>query len=397
MKIEDILKDYPHLEMNKGWNLLQSTAMALGECVGLIDALGEFPLTPMLRDKLQSVALSRGAQATTAIEGNTLTDAEIQAILEKKELPESRQYQQKELQNAIDAMNEVGERVFNAEHSQNLLVTPKLICQFHKSIGKNLGQIFDSVPGKFRQDRRHVGRYLAPDHEAVPELVSLLCDWLKRDFNYSKGKQSIDEAIQQAIAAHVYFEWIHPFGDGNGRTGRLIEFFILLRAGFPAICAHVLANHYNNTRQEYTFHFDKARTQRNLSEFMTYSIVGLRDGLKAVMGDVQLSMFDVAWRSFIYDTFRQYKGYKKRSVFTRRRDLALAMPINKEFHLGQLVSNDINLFRQYASIGKRSLKEDMQVVVGLELAEQTTEDHFSALTGVLHAMKSPSVDKQRKG
>ncbi|NOY75701.1 MAG: hypothetical protein GXP32_07900 [Kiritimatiellaeota bacterium] len=34
--------------------------------------------------------------------------------------------------------------------------------------------------------------------------------------------------------AHVYIAWIHPFGDGNGKTARLMEFYLLLRSGFAA-------------------------------------------------------------------------------------------------------------------------------------------------------------------
>ena len=87
MKIDRILQDFPHLELQRSWNLKLATAIALGECVGLIEALGEFPLTPDTHRRLHQVALRRGAHATTAIEGNTLTDAEITAILEKKDLP----------------------------------------------------------------------------------------------------------------------------------------------------------------------------------------------------------------------------------------------------------------------------------------------------------------------
>jgi hypothetical protein len=55
-----------------------------------------------------------------------------------------------------------------------------------------------------------------------------------------------------AVVAHVYFEWIHPFGDGNGRTGRLIELKLLLEAGVPQPAAHLLSNHYNATRPNIT-------------------------------------------------------------------------------------------------------------------------------------------------
>ena len=42
-------------------------------------------------------------------------------------------------------------------------------------------------------------------------------------------------AFLRAVLAHVYIAWIHPFGDSNGRTARLVEFGILTAAGVPAI------------------------------------------------------------------------------------------------------------------------------------------------------------------
>ena len=74
-----------------------------------------------------------------------------------------------------------------------------------------------------------------------------------------RGKQSFQDPVIQAIVAHVYIAMIHPFGDGNGRTARLIEFYILLRAGLPDMASHILSNHYNDTRQEYYRRLDQMR------------------------------------------------------------------------------------------------------------------------------------------
>ena len=57
--------------------------------------------------------------------------------------------------------------------------------------------------------------------------------WLPQEFGFAANQQQtfLVDAVVQAIVTHVYLEWIHPFGDGNGRTGRLLEFYILLRWG----------------------------------------------------------------------------------------------------------------------------------------------------------------------
>jgi Fic family protein len=57
-------------------------------------------------------------------------------------------------------------------------------------------------------------------------------------------------ALMKAILTHLYIAWIHPFGDGNGRTARLAELQILLAAGMPMPASHLLSNHYNTTRTD---------------------------------------------------------------------------------------------------------------------------------------------------
>jgi len=64
-------------------------------------------------------------------------------------------------------------------------------------------------------------------------LLERLCVWLESaDFTPQPGLELV-YAILKAIVAHVYLAWIHPFGDGSGRTARLMEFQILMVAGVP--------------------------------------------------------------------------------------------------------------------------------------------------------------------
>ena len=118
------------------------------------------------------------------------------------------------------------------------------------------------------------------------------CEWMKETFRYEEGQQSFSEQVLQAIVAHVYLAMIHPFGDGNGRTARLIEFYILLRAGLPDIASHILSNHYNDTRQEYYRQLDLCVRERDLSGFIRYAVLGFRDGLKSVLDIVQRNLLE---------------------------------------------------------------------------------------------------------
>ncbi len=127
------------------------------------------------------------------------------------------------------------------------------------------------------------------------------CEFLKNEFKFESGNNTFIDVIIEAIVAHVYIEWIHPFGDGNGRTGRLVEFYILLRGGLPDIALHILSNHYNFTRNEYYRQLQKSSESRNLTEFIRYAIVGLRDGLEKTLSTIQQCQIEITWMKFIYD------------------------------------------------------------------------------------------------
>ncbi|MBX3442260.1 MAG: Fic family protein [Planctomyces sp.] len=390
MSLEDLQRDYPHLTFRKCWRLNERTLLNLGQCVAIINCLAEMPISPKLQKALRRVAFERGAQATTAIEGNTLTDEEVRKLLAGEELPKSREYQAREVKNALEAMRFVWQKVVVAGECEP--VDPKLLCDLNRIVGQNLGTLFDGVPGRPRTDRRSVGRYLAPPHEHVEHLMSAMCGWLREEFGYASGRQSTDVAIIEAIVAHVYFEWIHPFADGNGRTGRLLEFFILLRSGLPDIAAHVLANHYNTSRSEYASHFENARKKRDLSEFLSYAVQGLLDGLEATQEEVKNEAFRVTWRSHIYEVFTDYKCLKT-SVFKRRRNLALQMPIGAKFTLEELIRTSDELVREYMGRDRRKIKADLDEIKRLDLVSED-DGMYRANTDLLVAQHlAPRVQR----
>ena len=60
-----------------------------------------------------------------------------------------------------------------------------------------------------------------------------MCEWLNGSAFSGDGAMRIPVAIIKASLAHLYLAWIHPFGDGNGRTARLCEFLVLVTSGVP--------------------------------------------------------------------------------------------------------------------------------------------------------------------
>jgi len=375
------MEKYPHTQFKKHWQIRSCCAYQLGECSALIQALSNIPLKPEYRKRLLLVSLIKGAQATTAIEGNTLTETEIEQLQEGWKLPASREYQGIEVKNVIDALNNLLDEIII--DTKIRIITPETIKDFHQMIGKNLRKHLDAIPGKFRSDNRYVGPYRTPDHSHVPDLMEKMCAWIKKEFHFEQG-QDFSTAVTQAIVTHVYLEWIHPFGDGNGRTGRLLEFYILLRAGLPNIVSHVLSNFYNNTRSEYYRQLIQAKEKNDLTYFIEYAVQGFRDGLSENLKIIQESQFDIFWHNYIYETFAEIK-YTKKEAFKRKRQLILQMPTDRAYTIDELAEITPEIAKKYAKVTKTTLSRDLKELCDMKLLVKKGRK-YKANTEILKTM-----------
>ncbi len=153
----------------------------LGECVAYINAIIETPIIPKYRTELLQVSLIKGAQAITAIEGNTLSVEDIIKLREGSEsLPPSKVYLQKEVDNVIDAMNFIMKKLVDKNEID--IISLDLIAHFHKSLGRGIGGAFNATPGEYRSSNVIVSSYRPPGAGKVIGLVENLCKWLKVEF-----------------------------------------------------------------------------------------------------------------------------------------------------------------------------------------------------------------------
>ena len=363
-KSSDILSDYPHILFKRQWEITVEVAELLGECKAIVTAISEVPIDPSYQQYLKRVSLIKGARATTAIEGNTLSAEEVEKVAQGESLPPSKEYQEVEVRNILDAMNALVVEVI--DKGEVRVVDSDLLLRFHKLIGQNLGEHFDAVPGRFRSDSRVGANYRCHPHEHVRDLIDDFCRFLAIEFRFTSGNQSFSDAVIQAVVAHIYLEWIHPFGDGNGRTGRLLEFYILLRAGSPDIASHVMANHYNETRNEYYRQIDLARQRRSLTSFILYALQGFRDGLNTILRLTQQSTFETAWRTYVYEQFKD-KPYRKKNVFKRKRDMMLQMPVGVLMTPDDLITQTKSLAKEYMPLTEQTVKRDLNELVDMGL------------------------------
>jgi Fic family protein len=340
--------------------------MLLGEAASKCEHIAAVPLEPATAERLHRLYLAKGALATTAIEGNTLTEQEVLAHLEGKlQLPRSKQYLAQEIDNIVRVCNELP--VTAAEDA--VALTADRVCTFNRQVLEGLKVEEDVVPGEIRRHSVTVGRYRGAPAEDCRYLLERLCTWLEGpDFAPQPGLELV-YAILKAIVAHVYLAWIHPFGDGNGRTARLMELQILMVAGVPTPAAHLLSNHYNQTRAEYYRQLDTAsRSGGDLVPFIEYAVQGFVDGLRSQIEVIRGQQWEVAWRDFVYRSF----GANPPAPQARQCQLVLALggqegvvPIDK------LPELSAQLAATYARRSSRLLYRDVAHVVRRGLAERT--------------------------
>jgi Fic family protein len=360
---------YEHIRFSISWKIDERISHLLGQCYGYIQAITGTPIRPDYRKELLTLSLIKGAHATTAIEGNTLSEEDIKAIQNGKKMPPSKEYLQKEVQNIINAFNTILNELLEQETA--IVISSELIRRFHFMVGTDIGDTFQAQPGYFRRNNVIVGQYRPPSFEQVEELVEKLCTWLHQHFHYKAG-QNFDESIIQAIVTHLYIVWIHPFGDGNGRTARLLEFYLLLRAGVPDIASHILSNHYNETRSEYYRQLQNATETGNLTSFIYYALSGFRDGLEGVLSVIHASQIEMTWRNYIDDSIGEFgkKEHKSEKLLKRIRELAYYIPDDSYSSIPEIRMLHIHIAEEYKAISDQTMARDIALLKELQLVAE---------------------------
>ena len=342
--------------------------MQLGEAYALCCELSATPLTPALADQLHQVALVRGVQATVAIEGNTLTVEQVEGIRAGTYVaPRSRAYQEREVRNMLEAF----ERIDSMIESGNASLSPGLICDLNRWV---LHQVEpDAPPGGIRTHSVVVGAYLAPPARDCGHLLERLTDWLEGPEFRPRGdeadlhRDACALTVASALLAHLYVAWIHPFGDGNGRTARLLEYLILARSGMvPLAAATLMASHFNLTRERYYKRLAAASRERDTLGFVAYGIGGLVDGLMEQSAAVRSQHLTLAWHSYVAEATAQFPNSP---AAERQAALVRALPTDADTARADLAGLTPKLAQMYARTGPRTLTRDLNRLKDAGLVE----------------------------
>jgi len=227
-------------------------------------------LIPSREVFLRRAAAIKMAHTSTSIEGNTLKEYQVAEVAQGKKVI-AQENQIKEVKNYLTALKKIDilaqKKEFDIDDILNV----------HKTV--MAGLIETQKVGAWRSDQVYIvnilpsGKeevaYVPPTSKKVPVLIKDLVGWLKKNKNL--------HPIIRAGLFHYQFETIHPFTDGNGRTGRLMTLLLLYQSGWDFKKVLVLEDYYNNERRRYyeslqTGSTYEARQRVDLSEWLEYYV-----------------------------------------------------------------------------------------------------------------------------
>jgi hypothetical protein len=204
----------------------------------LRDELGGLP-SPRTADDIWRGIWLEEAHHSTAIEGNTLVLKQVEQLLEEGRAvgnKELREYM--EVRGYADAANWVYSRALNpGTWSSGELLSLTELRHIHRLA---LAPAWDVAPHPSGRDSERPGSFREHDIRPFPggmrpppwpEVSPMVTDWIGEAHALGLQREGIEpEALAKV---HARFEQIHPFLDGNGRTGRLVLNLLLVRLGYP--------------------------------------------------------------------------------------------------------------------------------------------------------------------
>lgn len=253
--------------INKAWILDNMEIITLlskaDRMLGRLDMYSEH--IPNI-DLFISMHVMKEATQSSKIEG-TQTNME-EALLAKEDVPLDKRNDWMEVHNYINAMNEAIKML------EELPFSSRLIRNVHKVLLSGVrGE--HKQPGEFRKSQNWIGGasindaiFVPPVHTSIPDLMNDIDEFVHND------KLLIPELLKIALI-HYQFETIHPFLDGNGRTGRLMITLYLVSKGILKRPILYLSDYLEKHRNSYYTNLTRARTENDITSWFRFFLTGV--------------------------------------------------------------------------------------------------------------------------
>src|SRR3990167_476970 len=259
---QNIPPTHPPLDMSSLYFLLDQASTALGRVDGMSMLLPDPSLFLYMYIRKEAVLSSQ-------IEGTQSSLSDL-LLFESQETPGVPIDDVTEVSCYVSAMK------YGLERLKTFPLSLRLIREIHGKLMEK-GRGSHKLPGEFRTSQNWIGgsrpgnaSFVPPPPERLMEVLGELEKFFHDD------KQKLPPLIKAALA-HVQFETIHPFLDGNGRLGRLLITFILCVEGVLKEPLLYLSLYFKTNRQAYYDHLQSVRETGDWESWIGFFLNGVID------------------------------------------------------------------------------------------------------------------------
>lgn len=317
----------------------------------LIQTVKDLPILPNLASTLQEELIKRSIFGTAAIEGNPLTEERVAEILSNPKSSKTTEDAEKEINN----LKKTYDFLRKSKTISKIKLGEDTIRKLHQFITKDV-KYESNIPGQYRNhvvkvgDSKHGGIYTPPKIiDDIKKLMSEYVEWIN-----SESVLKLYPEIRAALA-HLHFSLIHPFGDGNGRTARIIEAFILIQSGIKYVPT-MLSNYYYRFIDDYYWAFSKSikNKENDVTDFLEFVLKGVKDSLYIIKERITYFI-----RKF---TLRDYYSFLKQQkiITSRQYDLLIILLDHQQFFTLQDLKIKPYLQILYRHVSERTARRDLK-------------------------------------
>lgn len=263
---------------NPCFNYNHELVNKLLEINSIRDFIVNAPVVLEMEVSLKREALLKSAHHSTAIEGNPLSLNQVDKLAKGIKI----QGQKRATQEVLNYLNVLKDMNSYIEDGK---ITEKNVLKLHENITHYTLE-YTYLEGQYRSEPVYVVNqegdivFTPPNANLVPGQIQDLLEWI----NNTSGELN---AVISAGIIHYEFVRIHPFVDGNGRTGRALAAIYLYLRGFDV--DFTLDEYYNNNRQAYYHALNSVDPQtQDLTDWLLYFLEGFLTSIDEIKNRIML-------------------------------------------------------------------------------------------------------------
>ena len=306
------------------------------EMIGLIAKIeshrmnfASLQLASQVKENIQRKSLLKSSLYSARIEGNPLELSEV-SFETSKEI------------NNLEIFNIIKASKFIENNVKASKVTKDILLKLHGLVLKNItpdAGYFRIEPSAIFNEAG-VAVYMPPSPFEIAKFVDELLVYINDDAEKFP--------LIQALVAHLVFEKIHPFLDGNGRVGRLLISLILKTKGWDFTLAIPFEEYLDDNRSEYYFHLDQGL--KNTNEYLLFMLEAFLSEIEKIREDIK------------------NETDKKDSLFLPPRQEEIFNIIKEQ----KIVSFDM-IRRRFLKVPERTLRYDLKKLLDKKIIERSGE------------------------